>query len=155
MTLNVEVSISSDEKDISVLIKAPEKNEQVEKIIQKLAEHDEKEVVGNQNGAIYFVMLEEIISFYTNEKKVFFKTNKGEFEINYRMYEIEEKIASDSFIRISNGVIVNINHVKCFDTAQVGNIIVRFDDGSFEYVSKRRIPSITKFLRNRGKENEK
>lgn len=147
--MNIELKISPNEKDISVLITAPSNDERVEKIMRKLTNNEQKQVTGIQNGAIYIVDLEEIISFYTNDKKVFFKTNKGEFEINRRMYEIEEFVINDSFIRISNGVMVNVKHVECFDTAQIGNIIVKLDDKSFEYVSKRRIPSIMKFLKER------
>ena len=52
-------------------------------------------------------------------------------------------------MRISNSAIININKVKCFNTGIIGKMIVKFDDGSEETVSRRRISDIMKFLNER------
>ena len=66
------------------------------------------------------------------------------------MYELEESLPQKSFIRISNSCIANVEHIESFDLSKIGNIIIKFVDGSIEYVSKRKISSIMKFLRERG-----
>ncbi len=153
--MEVRLNISPETKDISIDITAPSRNSEVEQIMKLLNERMYKKVYGIQNHATFIVDLVDIICFYTDDKKVYLKTTSGEFEVKSRMYEIEENVIDNSFIRISNSVIANINHVKCFDTAQIGNIIVRFDDGSFEYVSKRKIPAVMKILKGRNEKNEK
>ena len=147
--MQINLNITNEVKDITVEITAPEKSQEVENILKVLSDSQIKTIIGIKEGATYIVKLDSVIAFYTGDKKVYFKTIEGEFEISNRMYEIEESIIDENFIRISNSVIVNINHVKCFDTAQIGNIIVRFDDESFEYVSKRKISTIMKFLKER------
>ena len=58
-------------------------------------------------------------------------------------------LPTKDFIRISNSAIININHVKCFNTSIIGKIIVKFKDGSEESVSKRRTSEIMRFLKDR------
>jgi len=62
---------------------------------------------------------------------------------------LEENLPKKNFIRISNSVIVNISQVKYFNTNIVGSILVKLNDGTEEYVSKRRISDIMRFLKNR------
>ena len=62
---------------------------------------------------------------------------------------MEELLSTKDFVRISNSAIININHVKCFNTSIIGKIIVKFKDGSEEVVSKRRTKEIMKFLKDR------
>ena len=66
-----------------------------------------------------------------------------------KLYYLEEVLPEKYFIRISNSAIININHVKCFNTSLIGKIIVKFKDGSEEIVSKRRTSEIMKFLKTR------
>lgn len=150
--MDVRLNISPETKEITVDITAPKKDDKVEQIIRLLNEKEMKKIYATKDSITYIINLEDIICFYTNEKKVCCKTKEGEFDTSYRMYELENELVNSGFIRISNSVIANINHVKCFDTAQVGNIIVRFDDGNFEYVSKRKISTIMKYLRERRNE---
>lgn len=73
----------------------------------------------------------------------------GVYKIKEKLYYLEEVLPSKDFIRISNSAIININHVKCFNTSIIGKIIVKFKDGSKESVSKRRTSEIMRFLKNR------
>lgn len=66
-----------------------------------------------------------------------------------KLYYLEDVLPSKDFIRISNSAIININHVKCFNTSIIGKIIVKFKDGNEESVSKRRTSEIMKFLKDR------
>ena len=77
---------------------------------------------------------------------------------NEQVRRLENNLISEStksmlpkneFIRISNSAIININNVKCFNTSIVGKMIVKFEDGSEETVSRRRTSEIMKFLNER------
>ena len=77
------------------------------------------------------------------------KQKNGVFKIKEKLYYLEENLPKKNFIRISNSVIVNISQVKYFNTNIVGSILVKLNDGTEEYVSKRRISDIMRFLKNR------
>ena len=63
-----------------------------------------------------------------------------------RLYEIEEKLCSGNFVRISNSEIINLKKVKNFDLSFTGTILVRLSDGSTSYVSRRYVSKIKKIL---------
>lgn len=93
--------------------------------------------------------MSDVILFFSEEKNNFCKTKDGIYKIKEKLYYLEEMLSTKDFIRISNSSIININHVKCFNTSIIGKIVVKFKDGTEESVSKRKTAEIMKFLRDR------
>lgn len=147
--MEIKFEINKDFTDIKINVFAPSINEEVSAILQALENSKKETIYALKEGEAYEIKLNDIICFFTEDKNVYLKTKEGAFKTRYRMYEIEEKYTS-TFLRISNAVIVNTQHIKCFNISQVDNVIVKLDDGSEEYVSKRKIPMILKRLRKRG-----
>ena len=102
-----------------------------------------------QGNDIFVINVLDIIVFYSEEKNNFCKTKDGVYRIKEKLYYLEEMLPKNDFIRISNSAIININNVKCFNTSIVGKMIVKFEDGSHEAVSRRRTSEIMKFLNER------
>ncbi len=152
MEINVRTNISKEFNSVEIMINAPKKTEQVieiENALLNLNSEIIKEVIGNQGNNLYILNVSNVVKFYSDEKKTYCKTPEGVFIIKEKLYYLEEKLPSKSFIRISNSVIVNINKVKCFNTDVIGSVLVKMVDGTEEYVSKRRISSVMKFLKDR------
>ena len=152
MEINVRTNISKEFKNIEITINAPEKTEQVleiENILLNLNSGNINEVIGMQGNSLYILNVSDIVKFYSDEKKNYCKTADGDFVIKEKLYFLEDNLPNDKFIRISNSVIVNIEKVKCFDTSILGSIIIIFKDNTKEYVSKRRVSSVMKFLKDR------
>ena len=152
MDIKVRTNISNEFKNIEVCINAPEKTEEVQRIENELLAMQEKNIkniIGMQNNDIFLISISDVIVFFSEEKNNFCKTKDGVYKIKEKLYYFEEVLPKKDFIRISNSAIININHVKCFNTSIIGKIIVKFKDGSEETVSKRRASEIMKFLKNR------
>ena len=152
MEINVRTNISKEFNNIEITINSPEKTEQVieiENALLNLNSGNISEIIGMQGNNLYILNVSDIIKFYSDEKKNFCKTAEGDFVIKERLYILEDNLPNDRFIRISNSVIVNIEKVKCFDTSMLGSIIIIFKDNTKEYVSKRRVSSVMKFLKDR------
>lgn len=147
--MKVNLHIDKELEDIKVDVYAPSMTESVSQIIETIEMCGKERVYVKQGDEIYYIKLEDIICFYTDDKNVYLRTKDGSYKVKYRLYELEEKVLNDKFLRISNAIIVNEEHIKCFDTAEASNIIVKLDDGSKEYVSKRRIKDILKKLKER------
>ena len=153
MNIKVRTNISSEFQDIEVLINAPEKNEDVQRLENELLSKNTKslkQIIGMQNNDIFLINVEDVILFFSEEKNNFCKTKDGIFRIKEKLYYLEEILSNKNFIRISNSAIININHVKCFNTSIIGKILVKFKDGTEETVSRRRISEIMKFLKGKG-----
>ena len=87
-----------------------------------------------------------MIRVYANAGKVFAVTDKGEYITRLRLYEMEERLNSNQFVRISNSEIINFKKVKNFDLSFTGTICVEFMNGTTTYVSRRYISKIKTIL---------
>ena len=73
-------------------------------------------------------------------------TDSGEYVLRQRLYELEEKLASAGFVRISNSELINLRRVRSFDLNLAGTIRVNLDDGTTAWVSRRYVAKIRKIL---------
>lgn len=152
MKINVRTTISEAFDNIEIKINAPERNEQVSKIeqyITSVTEDKINEIIGMKNNDIFIIDINDVIEFFTDERNIFCRTSEGNFIVKEKLYWLEDNLPINSFVRISNSVIININHVKCFNTSIIGKILVKFKDGSEETVAKRKTSEIMKFLKER------
>ena len=88
----------------------------------------------------------DLIRIYANSGKVYAVTDKGEYILRLRLYEIENRLPSNQFIRISNSEIINLKKVNNFDLSFTGTICVKLSNGITTYVSRRYVPKLKKIL---------
>ena len=152
MNIKVRTNISDEYEDIEIVINSPVKDEQVQRLENKLITETTKniqKIIGIQGNDIFVINITDIIMFYSEDKNNFCKTKSGIYKVKEKLYYLEEMLPKNDFIRISNSAIININNVKCFNTSIVGKMVVKFVDGSEEAVSRRRTSEIMKFLNER------
>ena len=63
-----------------------------------------------------------------------------------RLYEMEQRLDSNFFVRISNSDIINLRKVKGFDLSFAGTICVTLSNGTVTYVSRRFVAKIKQLL---------
>lgn len=154
MNINVRTNISKDYgENIEIVINTSNYTKEVGKIVETLQQlADEVEfIIGRKGNEISLININEVIYFYSNEQNNYCKTEKGDYQIKQKLYQLEETLPKNQFIRISNSTIINIKYVECFDVSTIGNIIVKFKNGATEQVSKRRVSGVMKFLKERGR----
>ncbi|MFO7161703.1 MAG: LytTR family DNA-binding domain-containing protein, partial [[Clostridium] cellulosi] len=83
---------------------------------------------------------------YAANGKVYAVTASDEYVLRYRLYELEECLKRESFVRISNSEVVNLKKVKNFDLSFTGTICVTLTDGTVTYVSRRYVSRIKEVL---------
>ena len=77
---------------------------------------------------------------------MFAATDKGEYTLRLRLYEMEERLNPKQFVRISNSEIINLKKVKNFDLNFAGTICVELVNGTKTYVSRRFVSRIKTIL---------
>ena len=87
-----------------------------------------------------------IVRIYAEDGKVFTRTDAGLYQIRMRLYEVEERLDSSKFVRISNSEIVNLKKVKSLDLSFVGTICMELSNGEVSYVSRRYVSKIKRVL---------
>lgn len=131
--------------EINITIEANSSTE-IEKLIAYIGEFSKK-IVAYKNYEIVLLNMNDVIVFYSDKKNNYCRTSEGTYRIKNRLYEIENM--SNDFIRISKSSIVNIYQVEYFDIGETGNIEVKLKDGTNEFVSRRKIKDVMKWLDER------
>ncbi|WP_338031203.1 LytTR family DNA-binding domain-containing protein [Clostridium paridis] len=144
--LKVEVKIEEDIKECKVVIFTNEITEEVQEVINKLKNNQNKVFNGTMNQKIYLLNPKEIYYFYAENQKVLAKTEKAILQIKLKLYEIEEQVSGTNFIRISNSVIANVDKIKNLEMSLNGTMCIKFLNGDIEYSSRRYVSKIKSYL---------
>ncbi|MGN1090735.1 MAG: LytTR family DNA-binding domain-containing protein [Huintestinicola sp.] len=144
--MDIEIKIDPSYNIPKVIILTDKVTEEINALVTKLSEEAPQIIAGFRDNVLQILQQDEIIRVYSSGGKVFALTEDGEFILRLRLYEMEERLDSSRFVRISNSEIVNLKKVKSFDLSFVGTICVLFDDSTKTYVSRRYVSKIKKFL---------
>lgn len=149
--MKVEIDINKKYKGTNVVIQSPELNQDVTDIVTKLENRKTATISGNLNEKIYILNPENIYLFYSMRGKVLADTKESSFEIKQKLYEVEENLVGSSFIRISKSAIVNIYKIKNIEISFNGSLVVKFDNGHDEVISRRFVGKVKEFIGLGGK----
>lgn len=144
--MQVEIKMDASCTELRVIVLTASMTEEVSKILQKLSENNPQIISGSRGGKIEVLEQGEIIRIYAAGSKVFAVTNRGEYTLRLRLYEVEERLNPDQFVRISNSEIINLKRAKNFDLSFTGTICVELTNGATAFVSRRYVSKIKKIL---------
>ena len=144
--MKVEIKIDDSYIEPKILILTAAMTEDVNLILNKLSENTPQVISGCKNEKIEVIEQEDLIRVYAGSGKVFAVTDKGEYTLRFRLYEIEERLNPNQFVRISNSEIINLKKVNNFDLSFTGTIRVELTNGTAAYVSRRYVSKIKKIL---------
>ena len=144
--MQVEIKIDSSYTDPKIIIMTAYMTDEVSSIVKKLSENVSQIIPGYKDEKIEILEPADLIRIYANSGKVFAVTGKGEYTLQLRLYEAEERLPSNQFIRISNSEIINLKKVNNFDLSFTGTICVKLSNGITTYVSRRYVPKLKKIL---------
>lgn len=144
--MQVEIKIDSSCTEPRLIILTAYMTEEVLSLAKKLSEHVPQILTGIRNDKVEVLEQSSLIRVYANGGKVFAATDQGEYVLRLRLYELEERLDGQKFVRISNSEIINLGKVKNFDLSFTGTICVKLADGAVTYVSRRYVSKIKKIL---------
>lgn len=144
--MQVEVKIDSSYTEPKVIIVTAAMTEDVNDILNRLSDQQPQILSGSKDHRIEVIEQTDLIRIYASAGKVFAVTQKGEYVLRLRLYEIEERLPSHQFVRISNSEIIHLKKVDHFDLSLTGTICVKLADGTTTYVSRRYVSKLKKIL---------
>ncbi|MBR2867689.1 MAG: LytTR family transcriptional regulator [Clostridia bacterium] len=128
------------EKDEEIIIYAHKKSPLTDAIEQLVAENG-VEIIGYNESESVRLNLNEICCFSVIGEKVFARTLTTDYRVRFRLCQLEEKLP-DSFVKINQSCLANIKMIDRFDSSVSGTLIVRFRNGSSDYVSRRQMKKV-------------
>lgn len=144
--MKIDVDIDKEYKELEVLIRNDEMNQEVNDIIKKLSESTPNVIAGIKNDRVKILDDAEIIRIYAQSSKVYAITKTDEYLLKLRLYELEQRLSQSKFVRISHSEIINLNEVINFDLSFTGTIQVKLSNNNMTYVSRRYVSRIKKIL---------
>lgn len=124
--MKLKIEISNECKEEEIIIRCNNVNDTVQKIqayIQTLVTPKLTFYKGTQE---FYLSLDEIIFFETENEQVYAHTKNDAFRVKYRLYELE-KMLSNTFIRVAKGTIVNTSHIYAINRNITGASQILFN----------------------------
>ncbi len=144
--MQVEVKIDGTCTEPKIIILTASVTEEVKTLLNRLSEQAPQIMAGSRGDQVEVLEQAELIRIYASGGKVFAVTHKGEYTLRLRLYEVEERLSAQQFVRISNSEIINLKKVESFDLSFTGTICVKLSNGTVTYVSRRYVSKLKKIL---------
>lgn len=144
--VQIEIKIDGSYTEPKIIILTAAVTDEVNVIVDKLSKETLQIISGSKNEKVEVIEQGDLIRVYANAGKVYAVTDKGEYTIRLRLYEMEERLNYNQFVRISNSEIINLKKVENFDLSFTGTICVKLVNGTTTYVSRRYVSKIKTIL---------
>lgn len=144
--MQIEIKIDRDCKETKVIVVTDKITDAVNALVKKIADETPQLLTGFQGETLEILDQQDIFRVYAANGKVFAAAVCGEYQLRLRLYELEDRLNKNDFVRISNSEIINLKKVKAFDLSYAGTIRVSLLDGTVTYVSRRYVRKIKQVL---------
>lgn len=142
--MEIEVKIDGAYKEPKVIIITDQITDEVKIVMKRISENMKLTVFSEREAII--VEVDEIIRIYTERKKVYVQTKQQTYSTRMRLYELEEKLPVNRFIRISQSEIINRSQIVSMDVSLTGTIGVLLKGNIKTFASRRYVSKIKKQL---------
>lgn len=98
------------------------------------------------DGDIYEVAVPDVYYIESVDDRAFIYTADKNYEVNLRIYEMEEMLAKSSFLRIQKGMLLNLMKVKSIKPGLSGRYVALLINNEEVIISRRYFPNFKKTL---------
>ncbi len=134
--MKVEIKISKDYEEDLAIIKTSKLTPEIEDAIDYLKNITKSDVIAvRKNDHITVLNPDEIYMIKSKNKKIKVYTENKEYDINKRLYELENSL-DDDFIRISKSTIVNIRKIDYIAPSLKGMMFIALKNGLKDNISR-------------------
>lgn len=144
--MDIKINLSKEFEKPQIVINAPEMTKELEEIIAKVQSNSSEKIIGFIEDEAFILEKENIEAIYAEDKKVLARVGDKTYVIKKRIFELENMLSENNFVRISNSEIVNFRKVVSMDFKLTGTILLRLKSGAITYTSRRYIKKIKEYL---------
>lgn len=144
--MKAEIIVDKKYTEPNVKIYTDKITDEISYLLDIIQNKDKSQIHGFREDQLYIININDIFLIYSENGKVYAKTDDTTYLIKYRLYQLEEFL-DRKFIRISNSEIINIKKVKNLDFAVLGTIKINFINDTYTYSSRRFIKKIKDYLK--------
>ena len=144
--MQIELKIDSEFKEPKAVIFTDKVTDEITELVRQLSDERSSIIAGFKDDTAELLEHNDIFRIYASNGKVYAETANDTFTLRLRLYEAEQRLDNQIFVRISNSEIINLKKVTNFDLSFVGTICVKLSNGTVTYVSRRYVAKIKQIL---------
>lgn len=153
LELKVLLDIDRDYKETKVIIETPALDASVQEVLDFIKGRDTEFLVGKVDEMQHILKPQDIHFFHTENDSVLAVNANGSYKLKEKLYELEDILPSNKFIRLSKSVIANLHELSRFEASFNGTLCVYFKSGVKEYVSRTYVSAIKDALKMNRRKN--
>lgn len=145
--INIRFEQDKTLDSIDVVIRAGQKDRDVEKLISQLSQNQpQKLTVLDRDECPCIIEENDVITVTSDGKQVRVITTKGVYTAKQSLQNVEGLLNSRMFLRISRFELVNLMKIRKYDFTIGGTLRIEFEGGMETWASRRYIPLIKQKL---------
>lgn len=143
--MKVEIKLQPDLKTPFAVIYAEEVTAEVQRAVSLLAEEHADLISATEEEKIVMLHPEDIYLIRAESDKTILYTAKRQYRSNRRLYELE-RLLGKNFMRISKGVIINLQLLDYVAPSLGGVMVLVMKNGQRDYISRKYLPAFKRYL---------
>ena len=144
--MKIEIKIDEGCAEPKIIVVTNKVTDEINEIVKRLSGEQSQVTAGFRDEQVIVLEPNQIVRIYASNGKVYAEAENGTDLLRLRLYEMEQRLANQSFVRISNSEIINLKKVRGFDLSFAGTICVSLLNGTVTYVSRRYVAKIKQLL---------
>ena len=142
--MKVNVELSKEFSPPHVTIYADVITDEVQRVIDVLDANDIPLIVQRENKMI-ILKSEEVYMIRVEGGDTVIYTENEKYYSRKRLYEMFEQIGT-GFMQISKQTVINLSCIKSIETGFGGTLLLKLKNGSADYVSRKYLPNLKRYL---------
>ncbi|MFW5889289.1 MAG: LytTR family DNA-binding domain-containing protein, partial [Bacillota bacterium] len=134
--MKITIDEQSLKDEIEVIIKGSKEDKMVKSIYQTLLYYD-KSIIAKKSQKKYTITLSRIFYFDTVDNKTFAYTKDDIYDVQQRLYQLEERLENTPFLRVNKHTILNIKKILTFHSTINGRMEAKLLNGERIKISRR------------------
>lgn len=125
--MKIKIEIDENLIEDEVVIHCASINEEVTKVQKAISEvvNASQKLVFYKDATEYYLELDEILFFETDESGISAHTRKDVYQTKYKLYELEDLLPG-FFMRVSKSTILNTRHIYSINRNLTASSVVAF-----------------------------
>ena len=137
----------ADLDEAEVIIRGDASSVEVKNILELLTSSlSARKMFFIKDGREYIFDAEDAAYFESCAGKTLARIGKEEFEVRSKLYELEAGLRARGFVRISKGVIVNVNRIASVEAEFSGNYAANMKNGQRLVISRKYVKDFRKYI---------
>ncbi len=124
-----------------VIIYSKERTSLVEQI-EKLVSSSGVSLTGTYEDTSILINPMDVTCFVVEGGKIYALINEKKYQLKERLYQLEDMSFNEYFVKLNQSCLANIKQIKEFKASIGGAVMVVFQNGYKDYISRRELKNV-------------